>query len=130
MGWLDRVLPPGPIRFIVVGGAAAGVHYGVALLLNGLMGMSPAWANPLAFGCAFPVSYVGHRVFSFPQARLPHRQALPRFLTVAISSFVGNQALLLALLHWWAWPFWLALGCTLVTVALATYVFSRYWAFR
>ncbi|MDE2401067.1 MAG: GtrA family protein [Burkholderiales bacterium] len=120
----------GPARFVLVGIAAAAVHYMVALLINGVLGVPPAWANPLAFVTAFPVSYVGHRVFSFPQARLPHRQALPRFMTVAVSSFVGNQALLLVLLQQLAWPFWFALGVTLVTVALATYVFSRYWAFR
>jgi len=129
MTWVDRV-PPGPARFILVGATAAGVHYVVALLLNGVLGVPPGWANPLAFATAFPVSYVGHRLFSFPDARLPHGRALPRFAAVAVSSFLGNQALLLVLLHQLAWPFWLALGTTLVTVALATYVFSRYWAFR
>jgi putative flippase GtrA len=129
MTWVDR-LPSGPARFILVGATAAGVHYVVALLLNGVLGVPPGWANPLAFATAFPVSYVGHRLFSFPDARLPNGQALPRFAAVAVSSFLGNQALLLVLLHQLAWPFWLALGTTLVTVALATYVFSRYWAFR
>jgi putative flippase GtrA len=128
MAWIDR-LPEGPIRFVLVGGVAAGVHYGVALGLNGLLGVPPGWANPLAFASAFPVSYVGHRYFSFPDARQPHRLALPRFAAVAVSSFLGNQALLLALLHQLAWPFWLALGTTLVTVAVATYALSRYWAF-
>lgn len=127
---LDRWLPPGPLRFVFVGGAAAGVHYLVALLLHGVVGVAPEWANVLAFSSAFPVSYLGHRYFSFPSARLPHLQALPRFLAVACSSFLANQALLLVLLHHWAWPFWLALGTTLVVVAAATYVFSRYWAFR
>lgn len=130
MPWIDRLVPQGPLRFVLVGGLAAAVHYAAALCLHGLVGVPAAWANVLAFGCAFPVSYVGHRVFSFPSVRLRHRQALPRFFVVAVGCFGGNQALLLALLQWWAWPFWLALGCALVTVALTTYGFSRYWAFR
>ncbi|MBC7699791.1 GtrA family protein [Aquabacterium sp.] len=122
--------PPGPIRFVLVGIAAAGVHYVVALGLNGALGVPPSWANPLAFATAFPVSYVGHRAFSFAGSLRPHAQALRRFFVVALGSFLGNQALLLALLHTLAWPFWLVLGITLVTVAVATYAFSRYWAFR
>ena len=130
MAWLERRVPPGPVRFLLVGGMAAGVHYGAALGFHGGLSFSPAWSNFIAFGCAFPVSYGGHRVFSFPHTCLPHRQALPRFAAVALSSFVGNQALLLGLLQWAGWPFWLALGCALVSVALLTYLLSRHWAFR
>lgn len=127
---LHKALPTGSVAFLMVGATAAGVHYLVALALNGLLGVTPGWANTLAFMSAFPVSYFGHRLLSFPQTRLPHAQALPRFATVAVSSFVGNQAMLLALLNWLHWPFWLALGICLVTVAAATYVLSRFWAFK
>lgn len=119
----------GALRFVMVGALAAGVHYGVALLLNGALGVAPAWANPLAFAAAFPVSYVGHRFFSFPGASRPHRQAVPRFLSVALASFAANQSLLLLLLQQLAWPFWFALGVTLLSVALGTYLLSRHWAF-
>lgn len=122
--------PAGPIRFGLVGVTAAAVHYVVALGVHAGLHVPPAWANLLAFVMAFPVSYAGHRAFSFPGSLRPHAQALPRFFTVALASFVGNQALLLALLHTLAWPFWLALGATLAAVAVATYAFSRHWAFR
>ncbi|RZI80301.1 MAG: GtrA family protein [Rubrivivax sp.] len=122
-------LPRGPVGFVLVGMAAAAVHYGVALTLHGRLGLAPAWANPLAFGAAFPISYVGHRRWSFPGDLRPHAQALPRFMAVAMSGFLGNQALLLMLLRLGAWPFWLAMGVTLVSVALGTYLLSRHWAF-
>lgn len=128
MAWTER-LPSSPVRFVLVGALAATVHYAVALLLHGAWAVPPAWANAAAFGTAFPVSYLGHRLFSFPEARRPHIEALPRFLMVALGGFVGNQALLLALLSQAAWPFWLALGTTLVAVAAVTYVLSRHWAF-
>jgi putative flippase GtrA len=127
---LLAALPKGKLGFLFVGGSAAGVHYLVALLLNGVMAVEPGWANPLAFACAFPVSYVGHRLLSFPDSRAPHGQALPRFAAIALSSFLGNQALMLGLVNGLGWPFWLALGVALVAVAVSTYLLGRYWAFK
>jgi len=130
MRWIDRI-PSGPVSFLLVGGAAAGTHYLVALVLHGLLTVSPGWANALAFACAFPVSYGGHRTLTFRHVPVPpHRRALPKFLAVALSSFAANQALLLALLAGTPLPFWLALGFTLVAVAVSTYLLSRFWAFR
>ncbi len=127
---LLNVLPKGKPGFLLVGGCAAGVHYIVALVLHGLLSAPPAWANPMAFLCAFPVSYVGHRALSFHGSRAPHSQALPRFGVIALAGFFGNQALMLMLVHGLLWPFWLALGVALLTVATSTYLLGRYWAFQ
>ena len=128
MRWTER-LPSGLLAFLLVGATAAAVHYLVALVLHDLLGVPAGWANPLAFACAFPVSYLGHRELTFKGIQVPHRQALPRFLSVALTSFAANQLLLLALLRWTPVPFWLALGFTLVAVAVGTYLLSRFWAF-
>ena len=125
-----RGLPSGSVGFVLVGASAAAVHYVVALILHALLGVSPGWANFLAFCTAFPVSYVGHRVLSFPQTRAPHMQALPRFAAIALSSFFGNQVLMLTLVNKLLWPFWFALGFALVAVAVSTFLLSKYWAFR
>ena len=116
--------------FTIVGAIAALVHYISALILEGCLMLSPGLANFLAFLLAFPVSYFGHRALSFANSNNTHGYAFPRFLLVACSGFAGNQIMLLALLRFSAIPFWLALAIVMVIVALATYLLSRYWAFR
>ncbi|AOF81414.1 gtrA-like family protein [Methyloversatilis sp. RAC08] len=117
------------LLFLIVGGCAAGVHYLVTLAADAATGMDPAWSNLIGFLCAFPVSYLGHRRFSFAGTRASHRQALPRLLAVSCTAFVGNQLMLAALLRYTPLPLWIALAIVLVCVAISTWVLGRYWAF-
>ena len=116
--------------FTVIGAIAAAVHYIVAVTLESGFSVAPAWANSIGFVLAFPVSYLGHSKLSFARHTASHRTALPRFLAIALTSFLGNQALLLSLLAWLAWSFWITLAFVMVIVAFLTYVLSRYWAFK
>lgn len=116
--------------FTVIGAIAAAVHYAIAVSLESGFSVAPAWANVIGFGFAFPVSYIGHSKLSFASHAASHRTAFPRFLTIALTGFFGNQALLLSLLAWLAWPFWVTLAIVMVIVAFLTYVLSRYWAFQ
>lgn len=115
--------------FLLVGALAGLVHYLVAVVLEGVYDIQPAWSNLLGFCFAFPVSYVGHRTFSFPDQTKSHRHAFPRFLLVAILGFFANQSLLLLGLHFTALPFWLVLAVVMLLVAVSTYLLSKYWAF-
>ncbi len=117
------------LGFVSVGALAAAVHYLVALLAHAA-GYTPASANWLGFMCAFPVSYFGHRHWSFRGTRVRHRQAFARFFIVALLGFLGNQALLWALLHLTWLPFWLSLAVVMVVVAGVTWLLSRFWAFK
>jgi len=116
--------------FTFVGAVAGLVHYFVAIGTEAGFGLAPAVANTYGFLCAFPVSYLGHRNFSFATRDTHHRQALPRFLLVALSGFISNQILLLLALNLLHLPFWLALGFVMVIVAAITYSSSHFWAFR
>lgn len=115
--------------FLLVGALAALVHYIVAVTLEGGFDVTPAWSNILGFCAAFPVSYVGHRNFTFKDQSKPHHQAFPRFLLVAILGFLANQSLVLLTLHFTMLPFWLVLALVMLLVAVSTYVLSKYWAF-
>jgi putative flippase GtrA len=117
------------LLFLIVGGCAAGVHYLVTLAVDAATGMDPAWSNLIGFLCAFPVSYLGHRRFSFAGTQASHRQALPRLLAVSCTAFLGNQLMLAALLRYTPLPLWIALAIVLVCVAVSTWVLGRYWAF-
>lgn len=116
--------------FTFIGAVAGLVHYSVAVSLEASMGLHPGWANMWGFALAFPVSYMGHRKFSFAWRKIPHRQAFPRFLLVACSGFVENQFLTLSALKLFAWPFWIILAIVMVIVAMTTYSLSRFWAFK
>ncbi|MGZ8272004.1 MAG: GtrA family protein [Methylophilus sp.] len=116
--------------FTIVGALAALTHYVVAVGLERLLNMQPAWSNVLGFILAFPVSYVGHRKFSFAHQSSSNSHALPRFLFVALAGFVANQSLVILGLSYTPLPFWLLLGMVMVVVALSTYLLSHYWAFK
>lgn len=115
--------------FLSVGVLAAAVHYVVAVCAHSL-GLLPANANWAGFICAFPVSYIGHRLWSFRGTQASHGQAFPKFLLVALLGFFGNQCLLWLGLHYSHAPFWLILGLVMGVVAVTTYVLSKCWAFR
>lgn len=115
--------------FLVVGALAAFVHYIIAVTLEGWFEVTPAWSNVFGFCVAFPVSYVGHRIFTFPNQTKPHYQAFPRFFIVALLGFLANQSLVLLALHYTVLPFWLVLALVMLLVAVSTYVLSKYWAF-
>lgn len=116
------------LAFIGVGALAAAVHYAVAVSVHH-WGLSPAYANWVGFFCAFPVSYVGHRGWSFRGTQASHQHAFPKFLAVALFGFFGNQGLLWAGLQFTRLPFWLLLALVMVIVAASTFVLSRWWAF-
>ncbi|OYY90704.1 MAG: polysaccharide synthesis protein GtrA [Methylophilaceae bacterium 17-44-8] len=115
--------------FLVVGAIAALVHYAMAVTLEGMYSVRPAWSNIIGFCAAFPVSYLGHRHFSFSGQSSSHQQALPRFLAVAILGFLANQTLVLLGLHFTALPFWSLLALVMIVVAIGTYLLSKHWAF-
>jgi len=118
------------VRFFLVGTAAAATHYVVGLAAYSLLGQSPGVANLIGYAAGFPVSYSGHRWWTFDSTRQPHVVALPRFLLLQLSSFAGNQVLLLLAVRWLPLPFWFLLGAVLLLVAVVTYVVSQRWVFR
>jgi putative flippase GtrA len=118
------------VRFFAVGTAAAATHYLVGLAAYSLFGQSPGIANLIGYACGFPVSYSGHRWWTFESTREPHSVALPRFLLLQVTSFTANQVLLLLAVRWLPLPFWFLLGAVLVVVAAGTYILSQRWVFR
>ena len=115
--------------FTIIGVLAALTHYIVAVSLEHSAFFTASHANIAGFIAAFPVSYIGHRKFSFAGHDASHSHALPRFLSVAILGFLANQTLVINGLNYTKLPFWFVLGLVMVLVAFSTYLLSRYWAF-
>lgn len=118
------------LLFGLVGLSAAAVHLAVVWALVSQTGMSALLANPAGFFVAFWVSFFGHRHGSFARGE-PHpiRTALPRFAVVAVGAFLANELLYALLLIFTPLSYTVALFLVIVTVAVGTYVASRYWAF-
>ena len=116
--------------FTIVGALAALTHYIVAVGFEHSALLTPSHANIAGFIAAFPVSYIGHRKFSFAKHSAKHFEALPRFLSVAVLGFLANQTLVLNGLQYTKLPFWLVLGLVMVIVAICTYLLSHHWAFK
>jgi putative flippase GtrA len=76
-------------RYLLIGLLATAIHYAVLL---GLVEVAHAAAAPsAAFGaaCGALAAYAGNRRFTFA-TQASHRQALPRFLTVAVLAAAAN----------------------------------------
>lgn len=116
--------------FTIIGALAALTHYIVAVSFEYSALFTAAHANIAGFVAAFPVSYFGHRTFSFAGQDASHRQSLPRFLSVALLGFLANQTLVLSAIEYTKLPFWFALGVVMVLVAISTYLLSKFWAFK
>lgn len=115
--------------FGVVGVSAMAVHLASVALLLVPMGLSPLLANVVGFLLAFQVSHAGHRHLTFRRGDAPASRSRGRFFLVAAGSFVVNEAMYAALLHYTGLDYRVALAIVLVAVAALTFVAARQWAF-
>lgn len=114
---------------MVVGSAAALVHLGTVIGIVEAGLAKPLPANVLGWLVALVVSFGGHRLFTFNDSGAGFSRSLRRFFVISGCGFVLNQAAYAMLLAHGALAYDLALAVVLVSVAVATYVASRLWAF-
>jgi putative flippase GtrA len=117
------------VAFIAVGCVAAAVHLGVVTALVGAAAWPPLWANPVGWLLAFGASFSGHWAFSFKAHAAPLKRSAGRFFGVSAAGFAINEGAYALLLRQGSLGYQWALAVVLLSVALLTYVVSRYWAF-
>jgi len=116
--------------FVLVGCAAAAVHWSVVVLLVEHGAWRPLAANVVGWLTAFLVSFGGHHRLTFRAHGTPLLRAMMRFFALSAGGFAVNEAvyaLLLGLGRGAGYQWILAL--VLVGVAGLTYWLSRRWAF-
>mgnify|MGYP005994805779 CR=1 FL=1 len=116
-------------RFLVVGLCAMTVHFLLVVVFVNLE-VQPLVANVFAFLGAFQVSFWGHSSWSFADICGSRGKSMLRFFAVAVGSFLLNEVLFAALLHWTILPYQLALFLVLGFVAGITFLLSKFWAFK
>ena len=120
---------PQPIRFVMVGGTAAAVHFSVVLILVELFFSHPLIANLIAFCIAFCVSFSGQRLFTFSNTNKSIKQSLLPYLLISVTSFICNEILLSIGIYIFKIPYQIALIIVLILVAVGTYFSSKHWTF-
>lgn len=125
---------PGGVRrssmwFVLVGCAAAGVHWVVVVALVESAAWWPLLANLMGWLLALGVSFSGHHRLSFRGHGGPMRRSAGRFFMVSAAGFTVNELAYAALLRWSGHRYDVLLAVVLIAVAFATWWLSRHWVF-
>jgi putative flippase GtrA len=122
-------------RFGTVGAAATTLHAAMFAALIELAGISPLVANAVAFGVALPLSFVGHRHWTFRAAdgdRPALRSAtgtMSKFVVVALLGVCLNSLAVYVITETLNLPYACSLPLMVSVVPLAVFLLSKFWAF-
>lgn len=117
------------IRFGVVGVSSGLIYAAVTALFVSILGVDPVPASVVGYCASAPMSFLGHRRFSFRSngrwtgeaARFVFAQAL-------------NIAVTIASMHaatvWFGAAYWWGMIAAVVLVPIANFVFMNLWVFR
>ena len=117
------------LRYFLAGGVATATHYGVLLAFVELLGLPAAAATVMGALCGAVVAYFVNRTITFTAGTAPHRQALPRFMLVAVLGAALNGLLVWYGVHGLGAHYLAAQGMSTVAVLGLTYRLNRSWTF-
>jgi putative flippase GtrA len=117
------------LRYALTGGLATSAHYLVLFaLVRGLHAQAPASAIAGAL-CGALVAYAGNRHFTFAGSPASHRQALPRFATVAVLGAMLNGAIVWLVSAALGLHYLLAQVLATLAVLALSFRLNRIWSF-
>lgn len=105
------------------------VHYLLLILLVQLTAIDPVVASSLGALLGALVNYHLNYHYTF-QSRKRHREALTRFMIVAVIAFMLNALLMYAFVSVLQWHYLLAQFITTLLLFLWTFVANLMWSFR
>ena len=116
------------LRYSAGGGIATALHYAVLLVAVELAGVAPPWGSALGSVCGAALAYMWNHRFTFASAAR-HRDALPRFISVALLGAALNAALVALGSQALGWHYLVAQLLATLLVLLAGYALNRFWTF-
>lgn len=116
--------------FIAVGCAAAATHWATVVACVEALHVPPLAANIVGWLVAFCVSFSGHYRLTFRHQATAWHVAARRFFCISAAGFLVNEAAYAWLLHRTALRYDVLLALILIGIAVLTFLFSRFWAFR
>ncbi|MBL8399210.1 MAG: GtrA family protein [Candidatus Accumulibacter sp.] len=118
------------VLFIAVGCAAALTHWLTAISGVAVWQMPPLLANVVGWLVAFVVSFAGHYRLTFRNQANSLSLACRRFFIVSSIGFAINELSYAYLLQTTTIAYDTLLAIILLTIAVLTFLLSRWWAFR
>ena len=115
--------------FVLVGLAATLINYVAALVAHHSLAAGPMLAGCVGYLSAVGVSYLGNSHLTFRRPVL-HGPQFVRFAVISLSGFALNISLVGAGTHLLGWPLARALVPVVIVVPVATFLMSKFWAFR
>ncbi len=118
------------IWFLLVGSAAASVHWLLTVTLVELADIRTYVANMIGWSIAFLVSFSGHYTLTFRHLTKKLMPTIWRFACISIGGFLINEFAFVMIINRTSIPYDILLAIILMGIATLTFVLSRYWAFR
>ena len=115
--------------FVLVGVAATGCNYVAALAAQALLQLGPLAAGLAGYLASVAISYLGNSLFTFRRPAL-HAPQFARFMAISLAGLALNLGLVFLGTHTLGWPLWEAEIPVVILVPGATFVMSKFWAFR
>ena len=116
--------------FLLIGSVAAATHWLVTIIAVEIGDLRPAAANGIGWMFAFFVSFSGHYNCTFRHQPKTLIAAIRRFACVSVVGFMINEVAFVLLLQYTALPYYGNLALVLISIAVLTFLLSRYWAFN
>jgi putative flippase GtrA len=116
--------------FVAVGCAAAATHWLVVVACVQGVDAQPLVANVVGWLVAFCVSFSGHYLFTFRHQAGSWHVAAMRFFCISAAGFLVNEVSYAWLLRHTTLRYDVLLALILIAIAVLTFLFSRFWAFR
>lgn len=116
------------LTFLAVGGAATLTHIVVATVLQTQLSVHPQLANFGGYVSAVSLSYFGHGRLTF-QAKQLHASQAPKFIVVSLAGLFIGSALVALLSTKSGVRFEHTMAAVGVTVAVTTFLLSKFWVF-
>jgi putative flippase GtrA len=115
--------------FAVVGAVSTAINYVAALAAQHGLGLGPLPAGVAGYAAAVSVSYFGNSLLTFRRPAM-HGPQFARFAAISLVGLAINLGLVFLGAHALGWPLWKALIPVVLIVPAATFVMSKFWAFR
>jgi putative flippase GtrA len=115
--------------FVVVGVTATAGQVVGSLAAQHWLGLGPILASLAGYAIGVCVSYFGNSRFTFRRPAL-HGPQFVRFATISLTGLAINLSIVWVATHTLGWPLWQAMIPVVMLVPTATFVMSKFWAFR
>ncbi|HWU68705.1 MAG TPA: GtrA family protein [Stenotrophobium sp.] len=127
--WRERNLRGQVLRFGTVGLSATAIHAGVYTLLTARWHIDALPATAAAFCCAFGISFLGHRYWTFAHNGSAFSASLLKFLCTSLLGLCSNAYIAWQLVDRMHLPASSALIGVVFLTPLLVFVLARFWVF-